>query len=171
MEALAQRLGSKDFDSAGFVKSQHINFPVLHYKPNSSDDFPKITCDFNSSPSIVSQLELKVNARRQANSYVGVVELFNNSDHAFSTQPNTFPIRLAWRVFPVGQTKRTDNYWPNRIDLDLMIRSNSMSQIPINIQLPSGLDDGELEFSLVQEGVAWFHERGMKSTVVMISPQ
>ena len=143
----------------------------MHYKPNPADNFPNITCDFNSAPSIVSQLELKVSGQRQEDRYVGVVELINHSDQAFSTQPNAFPIRLAWRVLPVVQSDRSNSSWPNRIDLNLMIRPKSVSQIPINIPLPNDMDGARVEFSLVQEGLAWFHERGMKPATAMISTQ
>ena len=171
MKALVHRLGSRDFSTAGVVKSQHINFPVVHYKPNPADDFPNITCDFNSAPSIVSQLDLKVSGQLQGDRYVGVVELINRSDQAFSTQPNAFPIRLAWRVLPTVQSERSDDSWPHRIDLNLMIRPKSVSQIPINIPLSNDMDGARVEFSLVQEGLAWFHERGMKPATAMISTQ
>jgi hypothetical protein len=52
-----------------------------------------------------------------------------------------------------------------------MIRPKSVSQIPINIPLPTYMDGTRVEFSLVQEGLAWFHERGMKSAVMIISAQ
>jgi hypothetical protein len=170
MQVLVDRLGVRQFDFVGAVSSEHINFPVLHYKPNTSDDFPKITCDFNSPPALVSQLELKINARVQANRYVGTAELVNQSDQAFSTRPNAFPIRLAWRILPTVQNALVE-IWPNRIDLDLMIRPHSTSQIPIDIPLPPHSGALKLEFTLVQEGLAWFHERGMKPAVIQINAE
>jgi hypothetical protein len=168
MEEAIRRLGADYFVPVGKVQSAHINFPVLEYRPNNSESFPQINCDFGSDPKVVSQVELKASGEVQANRFVGFIEVANGSAQAFSTRPNSFPIRLAWRVVRPGDETRTDREWPNRMDLNLILSPDQPVLIPISLPLPSESGEYRIDFSLVQEGLAWFHDRGMRIATLII---
>jgi hypothetical protein len=168
MEEAVRRLGADHFVDIGNVKSAHIDFPVFEYKQTNSESFPKINCDFGSDPKVVSQIELKANGEVQTNRFVGSVELVNRSTQAFSTRPNSFPIRLAWRVVRSGDEVRVGSEWPNRMELNLMLSPDQPARVPISIPLPPESGEYRIDFTLVQEGLAWFHDRGMRIATLII---
>jgi hypothetical protein len=75
---------------------------------------------------------------------------------------------LAWRVVPPDTASADNKVWPNRIDLNLMLSPNQSQSVPIDIAIPRQSTDFNIEFTLVQEGLAWFHERGMKTTITSV---
>jgi hypothetical protein len=164
MQAVISEIGEEHFEKIGAIKSPHMTYDVLKYTGTRSDTYPQITCDFNSDPSIVSQVELTLRGDIQGDRYVGTVDIVNRSGTPFSTRPNAFPIRLAWRVVPTDTPSVDSKIWPNRIDLNLMLSPNQSQSVPIDIAIPRQSTAFNIEFTLVQEGLAWFHERGMKTT-------
>jgi hypothetical protein len=164
MQAVISEIGKEHFEKIGAIKSPHMQYDVLKHVGTHSDAYPQITCDFSSDPAIVSKVELTLRGQLQGDRYVGAVDIVNRSATPFSTRPNAFPIRLAWRVVPIDTPNIDDKVWPNRIDLNLMLSPNQSQSVPIDIAIPRPSTDFNIEFTLVQEGLAWFHERGMRTT-------
>jgi hypothetical protein len=168
MQAVISEIGKEHFEKIGAIKSPHMQYDVMKYVGTHSGAYPQITCDFNSDPAIVSKLELTLRGQLQGDRYVGTVDIVNRSATPFSTRPNAFPIRLAWRVVPTDTPSVDNKVWPNRIDLNLMLSPNQSQSVPIDIAIPRQSTDFNIEFTLVQEGLAWLHERGMKTTITSV---
>lgn len=87
----------------------------------------------------------------------------NASDEIFSTLSNKGPIRLSWRFIKIdakGQLKENP-VWTERKDVSFVLKPGQTQLEALKIALPAQAGRYQLEVSMVQDGVAWFHELGM----------
>ncbi len=85
----------------------------------------------------------------------------NASDEIFSTLSTKGPIRLSWRFIKIdaeGQVKENP-LWTERKDVSFVLKQTQVEAL--KIALPAQAGRYQLEVSMVQDGVAWFHELGM----------
>lgn len=74
------------------------------------------------------------------------------------------PIRISWRFIATNASRsntRGWRSWDTRGDLQQDVPAQGESITRLRIAAPVSPGIYHLEFSLVQEGVAWFHDRGM----------
>ena len=161
MNETIHAIGIERFKKIGTAASAHFKFDVLQLLPFNSEAVLKINCDFGSEPEVVRNVQLQPQGSIQGGQFVGAVAITNLSNTPFSTTPNAFPIRLSWRFVDLADPASKPT-WLARQDLHLLLAPNIVYEVPVAISLPEKAGDYALEFSLVQEGHAWFHDRGMK---------
>ncbi len=160
MNDTIEAIGIERFKSIGTFSSQHFKFNVLQLLPFDAAVTPKINCDFGSEVDIVSKVQLQPIGKVIDQKFVGNVTITNHSNTPFSTLPNAFPVRLSWRFISVS-TPSPKSDWLARQDLRAVLIPGVPYHVPVSIVVPEKAGDYDLEFSLVQEGYAWFHDRGM----------
>lgn len=160
MNETIEAIGADRFKSIGAFSSQHFKFDVLQLLPFDGAVIPKINCDFGSEVDIVSKVQIQPSGEVVGQKFVGSVTITNFSTTPFSTLPNAFPVRLSWRFVNVA-TPNPQPAWLARQDLRTVLVPSVPYQVPVSIAVPEKVGDYDLEFSLVQEGYAWFHDRGM----------
>jgi hypothetical protein len=90
--------------------------------------------------------------------------IYNNSAETFNTlRSSGLPLRLSWRFMEeklAGQ--ELNSKWDPRKDLVRTIAPGASASIDFTVPLPQIPGKYIFEVSLVQDGVAWFHDMGMK---------
>jgi len=167
MKEAIEAIGLERFTKIGRVSSAHFDYEVLALLPFDTNSIPQIICDFGSEPEIVREVRLQPSGSVVGNKFVGQVAITNFSTTAFSTLPNAFPIKLSWRFVALDSQQPAPD-WSARQDLRLILAPGVAYQVPVSITAPEKAGDYALEFSLVQEGWAWFHERGMPIATLKI---
>ena len=160
MTETIEAIGTERFKKIGTFSSQHFKFDVLQLLPFDVAVIPKINCDFGSEVDIVSKVQLQPIGQVVGEKFVGNVIITNFSATPFSTLPNAFPVRLSWRFVNVA-TPSPQPAWLARQDLRTVLVPGVPYQVPVSITVPEKVGDYDLEFSLVQEGYVWLHDRGM----------
>lgn len=97
--------------------------------------------------------------------YEVTVEVSNAGDQylpALSTSNN--PVQLSWQFVPYGHAPDM-NAWNTRIPLSDDVPGRSSLDQKVVVQLPSMPGRYQIAFSLVQDGVSWFHDKGMSVAV------
>ena len=83
-------------------------------------------------------------------------------DNTFSSLSTKGPIRLSWRFVPLnesGQHKAIE--WTPRKDLYFALKQGQVVEEIIEIPLPNNPGFYRFEMTMVQDGIAWFHDLGM----------
>jgi hypothetical protein len=70
------------------------------------------------------------------------------------------PVRISWRLRDVGKNSPLSG-WDERRDLDLDVLPGKEAQYVVKVHMPKEQGLYQLEFSMVQEKIVWFHDRGM----------
>jgi hypothetical protein len=167
MNEAIEAIGAERFKKIGRVSSAHFDYEVLALLPFDTKAIPQIICDFGSEPEIVREVRLQPSGSVVGNKFVGQVAITNFSTTAFSTRPNAFPIKLSWRFVALDAPQPAPD-WSARQDLRLILAPGVAYPVPVSITVPEKAGDYVLEFSLVQEAWAWFHERGMPIATLKI---
>jgi hypothetical protein len=97
------------------------------------------------------QLEARIMARNTASVDFNTVSI------------EGIPVRLSWRFAPLSPTgaRLAEPSWDPRQDLTWSIVPGGHAQVDLSTDLPKVAGNYRFEISLVQEGVFWFHDRGM----------
>lgn len=90
------------------------------------------------------------------------VDVINRSGRPLpSISDSHQPIRFSWRLVPVGTVARPDEEWTTRSNLRQDVPAHAARSTRLLVDAPAQAGRYVLEVSLVQESVAWFHDRGM----------
>lgn len=90
------------------------------------------------------------------------LEVRNDSDTILASISDSHqPIRFAWRFVRMGDVATDDGGWDTRHNLPHDIPAYSSSRVGWQIDPPERAGRYVLEVTMVQEYVAWFHDRGM----------
>jgi hypothetical protein len=112
---------------------------------------------------LASKIRLSIQAEVNTADLLVAVTIENASEEIFSTLSTKGPIRLSWRFIPLdteGQRKENPA-WIERRGLNFALKPGQKEIETLTIALPAQAGRYQLEVSLVQEGVAWFHDLGM----------
>lgn len=112
---------------------------------------------------LASKIRLSIQVEVNTPNLFVAVTIENSSDEIFSTLSTKGPIRLSWRFIPIdteGQRKENPA-WIERKDLSFALKPGQKERETLKIALPTQAGRYQLEVSLVQDGVAWFHDLGM----------
>jgi hypothetical protein len=72
------------------------------------------------------------------------------------------PVRLSWRVIDTSApTPAPDDGWEPRRDVPFDVPAHGRTLLDITVDVPHKAGQYKLQVSIVQEGVAWFHDKGM----------
>ena len=97
--------------------------------------------------------------------YEVIVKISNASDQylpALSTSNN--PVQLSWQFVPYGHSPDM-NAWNTRVPLSDDVPERASLDQKVSVQLPSRPGRYQIVFSVVQDGVSWFHDKGMSVAV------
>lgn len=112
---------------------------------------------------LASKIRLSMQVEVNSPNLNVAVLIENTSDEMFSTLSTKGPIRISWRFIPIdteGQLKENPA-WSARKDLNFSLKPGQKGTEKLSIALPAKAGRYQLQVSMVQEGVAWFHDLGM----------
>lgn len=118
-----------------------------------------------------SGIRLGVNAELKPRLLYVTISITNTVDAVFSTLSNKGPIRLSWRFIPLdAQGKATqDTAFVYRKGLAFSLQKGQTDTEVMELELPTRPGQYRFEISLVQDGVAWFHDLGMQTASQIIN--
>lgn len=112
---------------------------------------------------LASKIRLSMHVEVNIPNLLIALSIENASDEMLSTLSTKGPIRLSWRFIPVdaaGHLKENPP-WTERKDLNFALKPGQTEAETLNIALPAQAGRYRLEVSMVQDGIAWFHDLGM----------
>ena len=132
---------------------------------------PGLVATKQFDPVNTSAIALSVTAEVSEKVAVVHLAISNNAVEPLRAVSKQWPIRLSWRFVPLKAQghERQQPGWEARRDLYFSIASEQTHLEHFNIPLPETAENYVLEFSLVQEGHYWFHERGMAIAALKIT--
>jgi hypothetical protein len=112
------------------------------------------------------------NLKVEHQSLTARIKVTNGSSSVFNTISNSgTPVRLSWRFVKVsnsGSRLQEPGFFA-RQNLVWSLPPNASNQADIRAELPTEPGNYVFEVSLVQDGVAWFHDLGMPMASVPIN--
>lgn len=127
--------------------------PVLALQADVTTEQAKnLILKINDVKTIGDRIQVKILARNSALVSLNTVSMAGR------------PVRLSWRFIPLTPSGEpmSDIGWDTRKDLLWTIAPNNSKETTVLADLPTKPGNYLLEFSLVQEGVAWFQDLGMR---------
>ena len=90
-----------------------------------------------------------------------VAEIHNKSDLPLATQSvDGHSVYASWRIVPRDPVAGQPG-WDSRLPVDVTIASGEMFALSFDVPQSALSAARAVQFSLVQEGYFWFHDRGM----------
>jgi hypothetical protein len=112
------------------------------------------------------------NLKVEHQSLTASIKITNGSSSVFNTTSNSgTPVRLSWRFVKIshsGFRLQAPGFFA-RQNLVWSLPPNTSNQADIHAELPMEPGNYVFEVSLVQDGVAWFHDLGMPMASVPIN--
>jgi len=132
---------------------------------------PGLVATKQFDPSNTSAIQLSVSAEILAKAAAVQLAILNKSVEPLHAVSKKWPLRLSWRFVPLKaqDSERQQIGWEARRDLYFSLASEQTHLEHFTIPLPANDKNYVLEFSLVQEGHYWFHERGMPIATLKIT--
>jgi len=109
------------------------------------------------TPEVIRGVRLEPEVDGLGNAKVVVT---NGADQPLSSITRLGPVRLSWRFVRAAQEGRVG--WDARREVDLYLGPGESKVVTFVVTPPSARGDYRFEVSLVQEGVRWLHENGMR---------
>jgi len=150
-------------DSRSQLTPKELSGRVVVISPEVCEQLPVLPTDIVIDVNLVKGIHLTATGTLSGHYLDAKVSVENETGVRFSTLSKKGPIRLSWRFVPLMQSKQASNMpgWDSRKELFFTIEPGQTWIEPLVIDLPTRPGRYILEFSLVQDGVAWFHELGM----------
>ncbi|WP_199100145.1 hypothetical protein [Dyella sp. ASV21] len=97
--------------------------------------------------------------------YTITVSVTNKSDHYLpAVSLSNDPVQLSWQFVPESQPVDMAA-WTTRMPLEVDVAAGNTLNQKVPVQLPTQPGRYQIVFSLVQDGVSWFHDKGMPLAV------
>lgn len=112
---------------------------------------------------LASKIRLSIQVEVSAPNLLVNVSIENTSDEMLNTLSTKGPTRLSWRFIPIdaeGQLKENPG-WTERKGVSFALKPGQTQVEALKIALPAQAGRYQLEVSMVQDGVAWFHDLGL----------
>lgn len=110
------------------------------------------------------------NVRVDNRQLTAILLIHNNSAENFNSLRNSGPLRLSWRFLPESDgSADLNSNWDPRKDVTRTIASGASAWIELEVPLPQVPGKYIFQVSMVQDGVAWFHNLGMKIVSVPVT--
>jgi hypothetical protein len=132
---------------------------------------PGLVATKQFDPVNASAIQLSVSAEILDKAAAVQLAILNKSVEPLHAVSKQWPLRLSWRFVPLKaqDSERQQIGWEARRDLYFSLASEQTHLEHFTIPLPANDKNYVLEFSLVQEGHYWFHERGMPIAALKIT--
>jgi len=160
-----------DFARTDLLSRVDYSKRVRVISPEQCPHPPGFVAKKQFDPANASAIQLSVRAEFLDKVIAVDVAILNKSDETLHAVSKQWPIRLSWRFVPLKAqgSERQQIGWEARRDLYFSIAGEQTHLEQFNIPLPAKDANYVLEFSLVQEGHYWFHERGMPIATLKIN--
>jgi hypothetical protein len=114
----------------------------------------------------VKQIKLTVTDVKMSNRQLRSTVIVSNESgqNSNTVSISGAPVRLSWRFIHISNdgVRLSNPGWDARKDLTWTIPPGKNRQVSLAVDLPVVPGSYLFEVSMVQEGVAWFHDLGMK---------
>lgn len=142
-----------DFVEAGDCSARCYLFEVasIQFRP-----------DAPTGPDLASKISISLDAKVNPGFVYVLVSISNHSDQILSTYSSRGNLKLSWRVIPLVPESLGEPGWDARQDLLFALAPGQTRIEPLALPTPERPGRYRIEVSLVQEGVAWMHDLGMK---------
>jgi hypothetical protein len=161
------------FDFARTDLAQQADYlkRVRVISPEQCPHPPGLVATKQFDPVNANAIQLSVTAEILDKAAAVHLAILNKSVEPLHAVSKHWPIRLSWRFVPLKtqDSERQQISWEARRDLYFSIAGEQTHLEHFNIPLPENAENYVLEFSLVQEGHYWFHERGMPIAALKIT--
>ncbi len=153
-----------NFNPHAHIDIQDLAQRMISIHPEPCPGKPLLLESFLVDRAVAPLIHLGVSAKRDLDRLHVQIAIRNGSPVAISTLSNKGPIRLSWRIRPIDSPSASgsDIGWNTRRDLFVVIKPNETVLETVVTELPAKKGRFILEVTLVQEGVAWFHNLGME---------
>ena len=164
-------LGYDGFANLDKAAIAALNARVIDIKLTPCDQPPAIPFFGHVDPAQLPLLALNIDSlKRDGAAVTAAVSLTNHSARRFDTLSATSqPVQLAWRLVPVSPTgeplAKAD--FERRQDLLWSIPPEGAATTKIKVLLPDG-GTYRIEFSMVQDRVAWLNDIGLKMAAALV---
>ncbi len=144
---------------------------ALCYLYEVRPDIPLITMVADAD--LVIGLGLSMSAVTKGSTLDARLLLRNRTGAVFSSRTTKGPIRLSWRYVSVDEdgTALSTPTFDARKDLHFALNDGESYEIRMQSETPVKAGNYRFEATLVQEGVAWFQDLGMKIPFVAVTVQ
>lgn len=151
------------FKPDGKISAEDLVGRVLVLSPEKCPNQPAIKTNKAIEQALASQIKLSLEPKVSGRTLNAKVLIRNDSLDRFSTLSTKGPVRLSWRFVPLDPTEQpqSEPEWAARKDLYFTLEPGSTQAETISVELPARSGSYLFEVSLVQDGVAWFHNLGM----------
>ena len=126
--------------------------------------------NFAINHAIASKVILTSTSEIKSDQLYVVVSITNTGDQIFSTLSTKGPVRLSWRFVPLrpNGSPVANPEWTPRKNLYFALKKDQTELEILELALPKIRGKYLFEMSLVQDGVAWFHDLGMPTSQQII---
>ena len=126
--------------------------------------------NFAINHAIASKVILTSTSEIKADQLYVEVFITNTGDQIFSTLSTKGPVRLSWRFVPLrpNGSPVANPEWTPRKNLYFALKKDQTELEILELALPKIRGKYLFEMSLVQDGVAWFHDLGMPTSQQII---
>ncbi len=152
-----------DFKPDSSVSEEDLARRVVVLSPEKCPNQPAIKTNKAIDESVARHIKLSLDPRISGKTLEAKVLITNHSLDKFSTLSTKGPVRLSWRFVALdhkGQPQN-DSEWAARKDLYFTLEPGALQVETVLTELPVLSGSYIFEVSLVQDGVAWFHNLGM----------
>jgi hypothetical protein len=152
-----------DFKPDSKFSAEDLARRVIVLSPEKCPNQPAIKTNRVIDQSLASQIKLGLEPKISGKTLDVRVLISNYSPDKFSTLSTKGPVRLSWRFVALDPSERprSDPEWAARKDLFFTLEPGATQVETILTELPVRSGTYIFEVSLVQDGVAWFHNLGM----------
>jgi hypothetical protein len=151
------------FKQDGKLIAEDLAGRVLVLSPEKCPNQPAVKTNIAIDKTTASQINLRLEPNVSGRTLNAKVFISNDSLDQFSTLSTKGPVRMSWRFVGLDSAERPQSEpdWSTRKDLYFTLQPGATQTETILTELPTLPGDYLFEVSLVQDGVAWFHNLGM----------
>ena len=131
---------------------------------------PERMGNFVINHAIASKVILASTSEIKSDRLYIAVSITNTGDQIFSSLSSKGPVRLSWRYVPLNPngSPAANPDWIARKNLYFVLKKDQTELEILELALPKTSGKYLFEMSLVQDGVAWFHDLGMPTSQQII---
>lgn len=117
---------------------------------------------------VASGISLELDAKVDHRLLYVLVSIENRSGRTLDTLSAKGDLKLSWRIVPDSDKLPTELGWDRRQPLYFSLPPGQARVEPLALQAPDRPGRYRIEVSLVQEGVSWLHDLGMRIASAVI---
>lgn len=152
------------------LDQNHLNSRIRQISLSKCPVEPARIGNFAINHATASKVRLTSTGEIKSDQLYVVVSITNTDDQIFSTLSTKGPVRLSWRFVPLrtNDSPAANPEWIARKNLYFALKKDQTELEILELALPKISGKYLFEMSLVQDGVAWFHDLGMPTSQQII---